>query len=41
MSCKTTQIFFFFKAMIDDSSEPVPSTSSEPVDNRPPTQEGK
>ena len=25
----------------DDSSEPVPSTSSEPVDNSPPTQEGK
>ena len=25
----------------DDSFEPVPSTGSEPVDNRPPTQEGE
>ena len=30
-----------FPRSLGDSSEPVPSTSFEPVDNRPPTQEGK
>ena len=33
--------FYFYFIRSHDSSEPVPSTSSEPVDNRPPTQEGK
>ena len=31
----------FFYCSCDDSSEPVPSTSSEPIVNRPPTQDGK
>ena len=35
------QIFFFFRSHDTDSSKPFPSTSSEHVDNRPPTQEGK
>ena len=37
------QIFFFFRSHDIDSSKPFPSssTSSEHVDNRPPTQEGK
>ena len=33
--------YYFNFIRSHDSSEPVPSTSSEPVDNRPPTQEGK
>ena len=40
---KTTQktlTCFFFRCH-DDNSESVHSTSSEPVDNRPPAQEGK
>ena len=37
---KTLTCFFFFHGH-DDNSESVHSTSSEPVDNRPPAQEGK
>ena len=33
--------FLFFSWSRDDSSEPVPFTSSKPVDNRPPTEECK
>ena len=41
IQCRKHWPFFFFFCSHENSSEPVPSTSAEPADIRPPTQEGR